>query len=69
MEYYHFRYLRDIFISTTIINSLKFLNILSDKQTQNFLKSIKTITSEMITELEISKTDKKGEKILKNMDT
>ena len=53
---------RHAFISTTIINSLKILNILSDKQTQNFLKSIKTITSEMITELEISKTDKKRRK-------
>jgi len=44
---------RHAFISTTIINSFKNLNILTDKEVQNLFKSIKTITSEMIDELNL----------------
>tara|TARA_B100001175_G_scaffold251358_1_gene218700 strand:- start:10911 stop:13277 length:2367 start_codon:yes stop_codon:yes gene_type:complete len=43
---------RHAFISTTIIKSFETLNILTSQEIQNFLKSIKTITSEMVDDLD-----------------
>tara|TARA_B100001057_G_scaffold500173_1_gene613888 strand:+ start:1708 stop:4077 length:2370 start_codon:yes stop_codon:yes gene_type:complete len=56
---------RHAFISTTLINSFKNLKILSEKEKQNFLKSIKTVTSEMIKELDYVSKNKIKKKSFK----
>jgi glutamine kinase len=49
---------RHAFIATTLVNSFKNLNILNEKEAEEFFKSIKTITSEMIMDLNLTKKNK-----------
>ncbi len=49
---------RQAFIATTLVNSFKNLKILNEREIQEFFKSIKTITSEMIDELNLIKKKK-----------
>ena len=49
---------RHAFIATTLVNSFKNLNIINEKEAEEFFKSIKTITSEMIMDLNLTKKNK-----------